>query len=138
MTTATFFVDGLPIPQGSTRAFVVKGRAIVTHDSTKVRPWRQDVAATARAARVPLLAEGPVTLTVVFTLPRPKSRPKRHTHPDVRPDLDKLARCIFDSLTSIAWRDDAQVVELVARKGYGAPVGARVTVGRPTDPEAGA
>jgi Holliday junction resolvase RusA-like endonuclease len=132
---ASFFVAGLPIPQGSTRAFVAKGRAIVTHDNAQVRPWRQDVAACARAARVPFLESGPVALTIAFTLPRPKSRPKRATHPDVRPDLDKLARGISDALTTIAWRDDAQVVDLIARKRYGLPVGARVTVGRPT-PEA--
>ncbi len=38
-----FTVYGVPIPQGSTKAFVPKGwtRPVVTHDSARTKPWRQ-------------------------------------------------------------------------------------------------
>jgi hypothetical protein len=40
------------------------------------------------------------------------------------PDLDKLARSVFDALTRVVFHDDAQVVDLVATKRY-------ATVGEP-------
>lgn len=105
----TFRVYGVPVPQGSTRGFVHQGRALITHDNRQVEPWRQDIAGRARVAGVPTLA-GPVLVSVSFIVPRPKSRPKKHREPDVRPDLDKLLRSVLDALTGIAYRDDAQVV----------------------------
>jgi len=35
-----------------------------------------------------------------------------------RPDTDNLAKAVLDSLTGIAWRDDAQVSQLTASKIY--------------------
>jgi Holliday junction resolvase RusA-like endonuclease len=130
----TFRVYGTPIPQGSMRGFVSRGvgkaRVILTSANTKTEPWRQDVAAQAIKAGIEPIPTGPVRLHVVFYLPRPKSRPKKCIHPDVRPDLDKLLRAVLDALTSIGFRDDAQVCELVAEKCYtGANiVGADITV----------
>ena len=124
-----FRVHGLPVSQGSTRAFMVKGRPKITHDSAKVRPWRQDVAMMARAAGA-TMQPGPVVLSVVFYLPRPK-RPD-YPEPAVRPDLDKLLRAILDALTGIAWKDDGQVVKVRGRKRYASdaePVGASVRIG---------
>lgn len=119
-----FAVDGIPVPQGSTRAFVIKGttRAIVTQGGSKQRrddlgTWRQAIAARARqAGAVPML--GPLTVVLTFGLLRPKSRPKRETEPDRRPDLDKLVRAALDALTGVAFVDDAQIVRCVAEKRY--------------------
>lgn len=125
-----WFVYGPPVPQGSTRAFVVKGKARVTHDNAKVKPWRQEIAATARAHGVRVQA-GPMTLVATFWLPRPLSRPKRASAPDRRPDLDKLVRAVLDALTGIAWHDDGQVVAITATKEYAMaeqPVGTELCV----------
>ncbi len=117
-----FTVYGVPIPQGSTKAFIPKGwkRPIVTHDSAKTKPWRQaivDATLERMAGRAPL--EGPVELRVTFYLPRPKSAPKRVTEPAKQPDLDKLVRAVGDALTAAGvWRDDGQVVSTLARKLY--------------------
>ena len=48
-------------------------------------------------------------------LPSEKKRRAYHT---VKPDLDKLVRAVKDALKHVLWKDDAQVIELVARKGY--------------------
>jgi Holliday junction resolvase RusA-like endonuclease len=115
-------VLGIPVPQGSTRAFVPKGwkRAIITGDNPKTKTWRQAIVEAAipeLAGRAPL--EGPVELRVRFYMPRPKSAPRRVIHATKIPDLDKLVRAIGDALTTCgAWRDDAQVVELRAWKGF--------------------
>jgi crossover junction endodeoxyribonuclease RusA len=128
----TFRVYGTPIPQGSMRGFVSRGkgkaRVILTSANTKTEPWRQDVAAQAIKAGVEMIPSGPVKLHLIFYMPHPVSRPKKYTHPDVRPDLDKLIRAILDALTAIAFRDDAQVCELIAEKCYTTFVGADITV----------
>ena len=88
--------------------------------SAKVKPWRQDVAAAALDAMrgLPMLT-GPLGMTVVFTLPKPLSAPKRRrTWPCRRPDLDKLLRSTLDALTGEVFADDAQIVSLRAAKAY--------------------
>lgn len=119
-----FTVDGIPVPQGSMRAFVLKGqhRAVLVQGGDKARRdslggWRQSIAARAKLAGAqPGL--GPVAVQLTFRLPRPASRPKRETEPDRKPDLDKLVRSTLDALTGLAFRDDAQVVRCLAEKRY--------------------
>lgn len=115
-------VYGLPAPQGSTKAFMRRGmrHPIVTADCARTKPWRQaivDVARQELRGRAP--AEGPLSLGVTFYLPRPKSAPRRVVEPATRPDLDKLLRALCDALTAAGvWRDDAQLVHVVARKVF--------------------
>lgn len=115
-------VYGIPIPQGSTKAFMRPGmkHPVVTADNVKTKPWRQAIvdAARSRPNWRPSV-EGPVEVRVVFYLPRPKSAPRRVAEPAKKPDLDKLLRAVCDALTAAAvWRDDAQVVLAVARKAF--------------------
>lgn len=113
-----FWVAGLPVPQGSSRAFVVAGRARITSTSGhKLQDWRQAIASEARFA-FQALQEGPVRVQAVFYVPRPTSRAKRDLWPDRKPDVDKLARAALDALTGVAFKDDAQVVQLEASKHY--------------------
>lgn len=124
-------VQGVPIPQGSMRGFVVGGRARLTSDNPKTRPWKAavtaDASAAVHAAGLPHPAYGhePVAVSIAFTLPRPKGHfgvkgvlPSAPKHPTSAPDLDKLARAVLDALTGIAYRDDAQVVGLDVAKHY--------------------
>lgn len=107
------FVPGVPAPQGSKRHV---GRGVLIESSKAVGPWRERVALAAHShARV--LLGGPVSVDLVFVLPRPKSAPKRTTPPAIkRPDLDKLARAILDALTGVWFADDSAVVSLFASK----------------------
>lgn len=139
-----FSVYGIPIPQGSHKGFVVNGRAVITNDNKRTRPWRQDMthAALEALGDRPALT-GPVEVRVQFVMPRPKAhyrtgrnadllRDGAPTYPAGKPDVDKLARNLLDSLTAAAVvRDDAQVVHLCAHKVYadgGARPGAHVYV----------
>lgn len=110
-------VYGSPAPQGS-KKFVglakSTGRGILVESSKKVKPWRQDVKAAGLAARggaAPL--DGPLIVRMVFTVPKPKSAPKRRrTWADRKPDLSKLARSTEDALTDAGvLADDARIVE---------------------------
>lgn len=133
MREVTFTVIGIAQPQGSTRAFVPKGwrRPIITGANPKNKGWRQCVAEQAQTAAAQGQFLGPVALRVQFSLPRPKSLPKRVVAHLTAPDLDKLVRSVGDALTGVLYRDDAQVVELRARKvyaGIGTAPSAEITV----------
>ncbi len=117
--TAQVFVPGVPVPQGSARAFVVGKRAIVTGANPKTNPWRADVAAGVRSAIGTQIVHptGAVAVELRFVMPRRKSEPKRITPAHTRkPDLDKLARALCDALTGLIFTDDSQVTELLATK----------------------
>lgn len=126
-----FFVPGLPAPQGSKRAFVNKftKKAQMAESSKRVAPWRNDVATAAMRAMIGLErapAGEPVSLSIVFNMPRPAShldgkgrrRKGRPTRPVSKPDVDKLQRSILDALTGICFDDDSQVVEVTATKVF--------------------
>jgi crossover junction endodeoxyribonuclease RusA len=108
------FVPGRPAPQGSKRHV---GAGILVESSKTVGPWRQTVAYTAAQVFVGPPLDGPLLVRLGFVMPRPAATPKRRTPPAVKkPDVDKLARAVFDALTSVVWRDDSQVVDVHATK----------------------
>jgi crossover junction endodeoxyribonuclease RusA len=139
---AQFEVYGEPKPQGSMRGFLTKsGKVVVTHGAGKeVKSWRNEVASAAVSDMrsrhegydsAPMV-EGPVSVVLRFLLRRPKSAPKKRTHPITRPDLDKLVRAILDAITGPILSDDSIVVEISARKAYatGGPPRVEVEVWR--------
>lgn len=154
----TFRVPGIPAPQGSKSAFSPHGQAaslcpacktrhlvkiVQTESSKAVEPWRNAVKAAALlAVREPFA--GPVTVTFIFTMPRPAAHYRTGRYADLlrddapaapsgMPDLDKLVRSTMDGLTAgRAWTDDAQAVRIQAAKIYaargGAPSGCLITI----------
>ena len=117
-------VIGTPAPQGSKKFMGVRnGKGILVESSKKVKPWREAVIYAAMEAMQPRAGQGicgPVNVEMTFTLPKPKSAPKRmKTFPDRKPDIDKLCRSTLDSLVSAGViDDDARVVELRCAKRY--------------------
>lgn len=139
MTEVFITVYGTPAPQGSKD--VLRGR--VVESSRLVKPWRKDVADAVLIARANRHMQGPVAVDAVFLLERPKGhygtgrnaaalRGDAPEYPAVRPDVDKYARGLLDALQLAGvFGDDAQVVNLTARKRYvlaGCPAGAVVKV----------
>jgi crossover junction endodeoxyribonuclease RusA len=118
----SFQVHGLPIPQGSTRAWVIHGKPIITSSAKGLSTWRRLVADVAQNFAPKEPWDGPVGIELHFGLPKPKSAPKKkRVWPDKRPDLDKLTRAVLDALTYVVFADDSQVIEIQASKDYGAP-----------------
>lgn len=123
-----FWVSGRPAPQGSKR-HVGGGRLVEM--SKAVGPWREAVRGEAQRV-FPAQIEGPVIVTVIFSLVPPKTVKRKS--PCVRPDIDKLARAVLDGLTmGGAFADDAQVTQLTAIKKYAPLAGAMITVSRADD-----
>lgn len=128
MTHVTFRVDGVPIPQGSKKAFVRGRRAVLVDDNAeKLKPWRQKVAASSDIGET---FDGPVLVAAIFYLPKPK-RPKFWV-PGVKPDLDKLMRALGDGMTDGGLlSDDSRIVTQWIHKRYASdqnPPGVRVLV----------
>jgi Holliday junction resolvase RusA-like endonuclease len=127
-----FDVFGEAAPQGSKKAYVVKGRAVLVESSSKVKPWRASVAASAHEAAHSsgwLKTDGPVAVEVTFWLKRPAS--VKRPLPERKPDIDKLLRGVLDGISDsgAVWADDARVVDVTARKRYADDfVGASITV----------
>jgi Holliday junction resolvase RusA-like endonuclease len=137
MKRISFSVPGVPVPQGSKRAFVVGGRAVMAEANRETKPWRAAVAAAAAEAMPEGPAANPVDIELAFIFPRPKGhygrrglRPSAPVYKTTKPDIDKLTRAVLDAITGIVIRDDAQVVRLLTIKtfGDGAATGARVSV----------
>jgi len=62
--------------------------------------------------------EGPLSVNLVFVLPRPKSR-RKDVHHTVKPDLDNLIKWILDVANGILWEDDKQITSVGSTKIYG-------------------
>jgi len=120
-----------PEPQGSARAFVRGGRAVITSANKKLKPFRTEVTSCALEAMgnqvMPRFAKHvPVKLVITFTFLKPESTPKKRLFPVVKPDLDKILRATLDSLTGVIFHDDAQVVQVMTEKIYGNIEGVRI------------
>jgi len=129
-----FFVEGTPVPQGSKKAWLnpTTGRVMMAEAAGKRHAtWRAEVTAHARVAMADLgltsPVRGPIALRLTFYRFRRAGeygtgknvevlKPSASAYPDVAPDIDKLTRSILDSLTSVVYVDDGQVVRLGVEK----------------------
>lgn len=56
----------------------------------------------------------------------PKSKTKKFKtsallmlfHPTTKPDIDNILKCVLDALNDVAYKDDNQVTEIMAKKSY--------------------
>lgn len=121
-------VPGEPAAKGRPRIGRMKNGRPVAITPTKTRT-REGVIASlaieAMAGRPPL--DGPVALSVTAIFAIGKSWSKKtvaaalagFTRPTKRPDGDNLLKLAADSLNSIVYVDDAQVVEATVSKAWG-------------------
>lgn len=123
----TFEVTGIPVGQGVLR----RNSHGATYEATKGHgAWRKAVVAAVRELvdDDAQMLTGPVSVTVIFTFPRPKShytskgvvKTSAPLYKISRPDTDHLQRSIGDALTvSNLLHDDAQIAHWDATKLYG-------------------
>ena len=136
-------VYGEPAPQGSKRAYVRGGRAVLVESSAKVKPWRQNVVAAVLDAEPGVRHDTAVCVRVQFIMARPKHHfgsrkgqpyllPGAPRHVEKRPDLDKMLRSTFDGLTDSGLISDDSIIAVIhAEKRYadpGEPPGAVIHV----------
>lgn len=113
----TFTVAGMPpAPQGSKR-HVGHGRMV--ESSKNVKPWRYLVQQAALATNHPTIT-GPVSLSIVFLFPRPKShytakgtlKPSAPTFHSVKPDGSKCLRSTEDALVDARLLQDDSLISI--------------------------
>jgi crossover junction endodeoxyribonuclease RusA len=109
-----YFVPGLPRQQGDLQ---VGRHGKLFHKAKGLEQWRHNIAWRARKLmRVNgfgnVLFDGPVSVSLIFVLARPKAMPKSKPTPPAikRPDIDKLTRAVFDALTGVVYVDDSQII----------------------------
>jgi len=126
MTTRALFFSVPGVPQGKGRPRFVR-KTGMAFTPAKTRSYEAEIKAFALdrwGTSDPLT--GPLRVRVTAYLPVPKSWSKKKREaalggevlPTGRPDVDNYAKAVCDALNEIVYRDDSQVVELVATKAY--------------------
>ena len=117
-------IDGEPKGKGRPRMSTKTGRAYTPKDTASYENWvklcYQEQARGIYLEDKPLRAR----MDCYYMIPKSDSKKKQREklegkiRPTKKPDLDNIAKIILDSLNSIAYKDDSQVVELEINKYY--------------------
>ena len=126
MDKISFVVYGEPVAQGRPRATTINGH-VRMYDPKKSSDYKDFVRLAAAQYAPDKLPEGPLALVIDVYKQIPKSFNKKKVEaagrgdlrPTTKPDTDNYVKAIKDALKGVLWKDDSQVVELVARKWYG-------------------
>ena len=125
--TITFTIYGKPIAKKRHRAFYnPKKKYIQTYQDKSAVVEENLIRTEALKVRPEKLIEGAVELFVCcyYMIPKVTSKKKidamkrDQIRPTKKPDLDNIVKAIKDACTKIIWRDDSQVVTIIARKFY--------------------
>jgi len=126
----SFTVPGKPVGKGRPR--FSNGRA---YTDQKTKEYEEEIAwrfMTARRSKMlrpetwETVRLAPVAITITAFYPVPKSDSKKtraeklenYIRPTVKPDVDNVAKAILDGLNGLAYKDDAQVFQLVIMKRF--------------------
>lgn len=127
--TIKFTVPGDPVAKGRARSFVRNGHVAHYTPEKTARYENLVKLAAARAMGTTAPIEVAVFLIVRAYMPIPKSWSLKKQRaaaleeifPTSRPDLDNIVKAIKDGANGVAWKDDSQVVDVIASKRYGLP-----------------
>lgn len=118
----TINIDAEPVAKGRARST----RGGVHYTPEKTRQFEALINRHALAAGAKPI-DGPLCLMVAFYSAVPKSWSKKRRAEALsnggicktsRPDLDNLVKAVQDGLNGVLWNDDAQIVEIHAKKRY--------------------
>lgn len=120
---------GVPVSKGSPQV-VTRGHGgkplpfpRVLDDTPELTAWSKSVAGAALVAVAgqarPIYRKAPLVAGIEFRFERPES--VKRLWPDVKPDIDKLARAVFDPLEDLVFDNDSRIVGLLAVKRYVGP-----------------
>ena len=138
MRKIEFFVPETPVGKRRPRA-ARRGTGVVMFTPEKTAGYEALVAAAAsnamRAEAGPLFT-GPLEAVLEMRIPIPASWSKAHKAaalagtelPTSKPDIDNVAKAILDACNGVVFRDDAQVVMLIATKAFSEEPGVRVVI----------
>ena len=130
----TFTVDAVPVAQPRQRMTImntgknkfiksyVPGNHPVVHYKAYTAWLGRRAAQKLNHADRLSLQEDPLVLSLIFYLPRPKSKNKKNFADELphtsRPDVDNLFKSTVDALTGVLWKDDKQIFATTIKKFY--------------------
>ena len=115
MRRVEFSVVGSPVPKSRPRV-VTKGKRRFAYTPKRVKAWENVIREEAEK-HFDRPFDGPVVVSIVFLMPRPKSR-RLDFWVSTTPDLDNLEKSVLDALNEVAYCDDRQVVVKSSSKRY--------------------
>ena len=118
-------IEGKPEPQLRPRATRM-GNGIRLYDPKKTSDYKKYVALSAQSQWHKKPLEGALSVQIDIYRQMPKSTSKKRRRlkndglirPIVKPDIDNYTKMLLDGLNGITWKDDSQVVMLLANKYY--------------------
>jgi Holliday junction resolvase RusA-like endonuclease len=126
----SFTVPSVPVAQPRQRHRVMSfgGNSFVknyTPGKHPVNAFKSAVQVAAKAAYQDAPLAGPLSLRVVFVMPRPQKFCRKKDDPGrlwciTKPDLDNLVKALKDSLNKLTWGDDSQICRTIQTKLYAA------------------
>lgn len=132
-----FHALGQPRPKGRPRVVAKKnGPGTVTFTPDETINWENQIGWQAKQAMAWIMVnatdrdggppqwpfDGRIMMNLRFNFRRPKSLPKRITHPITGPDIDNLEKCVLDALQNVNMiSDDKRVTDLDSVKRYEEP-----------------
>lgn len=128
-TPITFVVPAVPVAQPRQQQRVIKtkdGRVFATNFTPRgapVQDFKASVRMAAQEAYQGPPLEGPLSMSMVFVMPRPgrlrwKKRPMPRCWHSQAPDADNLMKSTLDALKSLLFVDDASICMASAKKVF--------------------
>ena len=124
----TFSIQIAPAGKDRPRFARMPSGGVRTYNTKKTQYAEQMIRAAWADAGSVRLYDGPVSLTVVAYMQRPKTHfrasgalsaaGERVPHPVKKPDASNIAKLVEDALNGNAWTDDSQVVDLIVKKRW--------------------
>ena len=121
-----FTVEGVPVGKGRPK-FARRGNFVQAYTPTKTKAYEQQVADAARVAmgsKLRTMEPVQVNLDMYLPIPASWSKLKRQlaqkgvVYPTVKPDIDNVAKAVFDAMNGIVFQDDKQIVNQLVTKHY--------------------
>ena len=131
-----YVISGPAVPQGRPRLTTVNGyaRAYTPAQTRKYQRHVQDCVLAQGKPKEPLEGVLRVDTVEYRAIPKAFGKAKRlkamqgGIRPGKRPDMDNIEKAIWDALTGLVWKDDAQVVDGTRGKFYSDTPRVEVTV----------
>jgi len=126
VSTQRFVIQGNPRGQGRPRA-TRRGNHAAVYEAKEDTLYKNNLAAQVVAQRPEYIEFNPVSVEAGFYIQRPKyhydskGRVKPRYVDDCpigKPYIDNMLKALYDACNGIVWRDDAQIVEVTAKKEY--------------------